>query len=420
MNDEKAKALLSLLFGEKLRSACRESVYAALNRAALRRADLPDTLTGGVALWGMAGESSGMGQCCRSMASALEASDLPYALHPLHSRAGGTLSLDAYADALREERDMAVNLFCANADCTGYFLRQSGAGVLKGRKNIALWAWELPNFPKRWKSAFDWYDEIWTISEFCRGAIAAATDKTVRVLPLCVEPKPQQGLSRADFGLPEDKLLYLSMYDARSIQARKNPHAAIAAYCAAFPEEGDTALVLKISGGEQGRAEARELREAITRRDIYIIEGVLPAEKLYALMGLCDVFVSLHRSEGFGYPIAEAMSLGLAAVVTGYSGNMDFCTADNACCVGYTLRELGDAAVAPYEPHQLWAEPDVSEAAAYMRRLRDDESFRLRLAKAGQAAVREKYSAEACGRAVERALKPVLPSPSGEGGTAKP
>ena len=404
MNDEKAKAFLGRLFGERLRSACRESVYAALNRATLRRTAAPEALTEGVALWGMAAESSGMGQCCRSMASALAASALPFSLHPLHSRAGGTLALDAYADALEEKRDMAVNLFCANADCTGYFLRQSGAGVLKGRKNIALWAWELPEFPKRWKPAFDWYDEIWTISEFSRGAIAKATDKSVRVLPLCVEPKPRQGRKRVDFGLPEDKLLYLSMYDARSIQARKNPHAAIAAYCAAFPEEGDTALVLKISGGEQGKAEAQALREAITRRDIYVLEGVLPAEELYALLALCDVFVSLHRSEGFGYPIAEAMALGLAVVVTGYSGNMDFCNARNACCVGYTLRELGDAATAPYEPKQLWAEPDVNEAAVYLRRLREDADYRQSLAKAGQATVREKYSAEACARAVKDAL----------------
>ena len=405
MNDDKVKALLRLFVNDKLRARCREEVYGLLNRRTLRSAPSPENLTAGVALWGMAAESSGMGQCCRSMAAALEASSLPYALHPLRSGAGGDLDLSAYASAMQEERDMAVNLFCCNADCTGYFLRQSGAGVLKGKKNIALWAWELPEFPKRWKSAFRWYDEIWTISEFCRSAIAAATDKTVRVLPLCVEPKAEAGLTRTDFGLPEDKLLFLSMYDARSVQARKNPLASIAAYCAAFPEEGDTALVLKISGGAQGHAQAEELRASLRRKDIYIIEGVLPSERLYALLSLCDVFISLHRAEGFGYPIAEAMALGKAVVVTGWSGNTDFCSPDNACCVGYTLKKLGDAAVPPYEPQQLWAEPDVNEAAAFLRRLREDGSYRETIAKAGQATVREKYSARACAEAVERALK---------------
>lgn len=404
MKDEKVKALLRLVLNDKVRERSREAVYALANRRTLRKAPSPAALTEGVALWGMAAESSGMGQCCRSMAAALEASSLPYALHPLHSGAGGALDLSAYAEAMAEEREMAVNLFCCNADCTGYFLRQSGAGVLKGKKNIALWAWELPEFPKRWRSAFRWYDEIWTISEFCRSAIAAATDKTVRVLPLCVEPRAEAGVSRRDFGLPEDALLFFSMYDARSVQARKNPYASIAAYCAAFPEEGDTALVLKISGGAQGHAEAEELRSALRRKDIYIIEGVLPAERLYALLSLCDVFLSLHRAEGFGYPIAEAMALGKATVVTGWSGNMDFCTAENACCVDYTLHPLGDAAVAPYEPQQLWAEPDIRQAAAYLRRLREDEGYRESIAKAGQSAVREKYSAEACARAVRDAL----------------
>ena len=404
MNDDNAKALLRFFLNDKLRERCREEVYDLLNRRTLRSAPFPEQLTEGVALWGMAAESSGMGQCCRSMAAALEASALPYALHPLRSRAGGGLELSAYAEAMAEERDMAVNLFCCNADCTGYFLRQSGPGVMKGKKNIALWAWELPEFPKRWKNAFRWYDEIWTISTFCRSAIAAATDKSVRVLPLCVEPEPEEGLKRADFGLPEKALLFLSMYDARSIQARKNPLAAIAAYCAAFPEEGDTALVLKISGGAQGHAEAEELRTAIRRKDIYILEGIMPARRLYALTSLCDVFISLHRAEGFGYPIAEAMALGKAVVVTGWSGNMDYCSPDNACCVGYTLKALGDAAVPPYEPTQRWAEPDIGQAAGYLRRLREDESYREALAKAGQDTVREKYSAQACAQAIRDAL----------------
>lgn len=405
MKDSKAKALARVLLSDTIRERSRESVYALLNYCTLRAAPGPGALTEGVALWGLAEESSGMGQCCRSMASALEVSSLPYALRPLHSRAGGNLDISRYAAALSDPRAMQINLFCCNADCTGYFLREAGAAQLKGRKNIALWAWELPEFPKRWHSAFRWYDEIWTISEFCREAIAKATDKPVRVLPLCVEPKVEEGVSRADFGLPDDRFLFFSMYDARSIQARKNPLASIAAYCAAFPEEGQTALVLKISGGSQGRSEAEELRTAIQRKDIYILEGVLPAGRLYALMGLCDAFVSLHRSEGFGYPIAEAMALGKPVIVTGWSGNMDFCGNNNACCVSYSLRPLGDSAVSPYEPAQIWAEPSIEEAAAYMRRLSEDAVFRSAIADAGKRTVNAKYSAEACAKAIVAALK---------------
>lgn len=406
MNDSTVKTLARLLLSEKLRAGWRERVYAFLNRRTLRRAKAPQALTPGIALWGMAAESSGMGQCCRSAARALLTGDIPFALRPLHSRAGGTLELSAFAEALAEERLMSVNLFCFNADCTGYFLRQAGAEQLKGRKNIALWAWELPEFPKEWSSAFEWYDEIWTISEFCRAAIARATDKRVRVLPLCVEPEAEPGLTRGDFGLPEGRTLFLAMYDARSIQERKNPGGALAAYCAAFPEDrGETALILKIGGGEQGRQEADALRSGLGRSDILILEDVLSEARLYALMSLCDVFISLHRSEGFGFPIAEAMALGLPAVVTGYSGNMDFCTPENSVCVGYTLRPLGEAAVPPYGSEQLWAEPDIPAAACALRRLHEDRAYRQALGLAGQTAVRERCSAENCFRFLRTALE---------------
>ncbi len=404
MKDDKAKALLRRLLPDSFRARCRERVYALLNSLTLARAQAPDVLTDGVALCGLAGESSGMGQCCRSMAAALTASPLPFSLRPLHSGAGGQLDLAPYAAALTEERDMAVNLFCCNADCTGYFLRQRGAQVLKGRKNIALWAWELPEFPRRWQGAFRWYDEIWTISEFCRASIAAATDKPVRLIPLSVGPVPEKGLCRGDFGLPEGKLLFLSMYDARSIQARKNPRAAIDAYCRAFPPEGNTALVLKVSGGRQGAQEAAGLRASLRRGDIYIMEGELSAPRLYALMDLCDVFVSLHRSEGFGYPIAEAMALGKAVVVTGWSGNMDFCTPENACCVGYTLRALGADAVPPYEPHQRWAEPDMDDAVRFLRRLGEEEGFREALGRQARQDIRQRYSPDFCAKALMEAL----------------
>lgn len=405
MKDEQLKSLLRRFTGEAFRADCREGVYALLNSLSLALAPKPSSLCDGVALWGMLDESSGMGQCARSMAAALEQTSLPFALRPLRSGAGGDGDYSPFDYALSEKREMGINLFCANADCTGYFLRQSGAKVLKGRKNIALWAWELPEFPSRWSSAFRWYDEIWTISQYCQSSISRATEKSVKCLPLCVDPHKEQGLTRRDFGLPEDTLLFLSMYDARSIQKRKNPLGALHTYCSAFPEGSGTALVLKVGGGLQGRKEAQILRTYAQRSDIYIIEDVLSKPRLYALMELCDVFISLHRAEGFGYPVAEAMALGKAVVVTGWSGNMDYCHKDNACCIDYTLRPLGKDATAPYDAHQLWAEPDVDCATQALQRLKEDASYRKLLGANAQREIALRYSPKVCATALMEALE---------------
>ena len=174
------------------------------------------------------------------------------------------------------------------------------------------------------------------------------------------------------------------------------------AYLKAFPEEnGETALVIKIIGGTVPQS-VRNLMGS--RRDIFLLEGSFERSRTDALIDLCDVFVSLHRAEGFGLPIAEAMFLGKAVVVTGWSGNMDFCSSNNACCVKYTLSPIGKLATPPYDAWQRWAEPDIDDAAAHLCRLRTDPVFRHQLARNGQEHIRSFYSPQRCGEVMRERL----------------
>ncbi|MBQ2896158.1 MAG: glycosyltransferase family 4 protein, partial [Oscillospiraceae bacterium] len=338
----------------------------------------------------------------RILALGAQEAGIPLSLQPLRSREGATVAIEDLAPLCSGENAMRANLFVFNADCSGAFLHQCGAAVLRGRYNIAHWSWELPEFPKRWDAAFAPYDEIWTISEFCRDAIAARTGKSVRVIPYGIRPNPDRTLTRADFGLPEDRLLYLCMCDLRSTAQRKHPLGALDAYCRAFPEEnGETALVIKLIGGSVPQSVRTRMAG---RSDILLLEGSYERSRADALLSLCDVFISLHRSEGFGLPIAEAMVLGKAVVATGWSGNMDFCSSDNACCVRYTLTEIGRLAVAPYDAWQRWAEPDIDDAAGYLRRLRSEPDWRRSLAAAGQETILSRYSPRCCGEAIRSRL----------------
>jgi len=390
------------LLPPSLRQRLREPVYDFLNRRACRTAALPAALQPGVRLYGLLDEASGMGSAARILALGCREAEISLSLCPLHSGSGKTVAIDDLSPLCREENDMGCNLFVFNADCSGAFLHQCGAGVLRGRYNIAHWSWELPEFPARWDRAFEPYDEIWTISEFCRSAIEARTDKPVRVIPYGILPAPDKSLSRADFSLPEGRLLYLCMCDLRSTAQRKHPIGALEAYLRAFPEEnGETALVIKLIGG----AAPRSLKKLMgSRRDIFLLEGSFERSRTDALLNLCDVFISLHRAEGFGLPIAEAMALGKAVVVTGWSGNMDFCSSDTACCVKYRLAPIGRLATPPYDAWQSWAEPDIDDAAACLRRLREEPHWRQQLARRGQAHIQSRYSPQRCGAAMRERL----------------
>jgi glycosyltransferase involved in cell wall biosynthesis len=278
-----------------------------------------------------------------------------------------TLARQEHAITEHSRDNLNVNLICVNADALPHFAFRVGGQFFDGRYTVGLWAWEIEQFPDDFSEAFDLVDEVWALSEFARAAIAPHTDKPVFAFPLPIEvPVRGTTLRRTDLGLP-DKPYFLFAFDLLSVMERKNPLGLIKAFREAFePNEGPT-LVIKALSGKHKLADLETLRMAVAGEpDVILIERHLDRDDNLALIELCACYVSLHRSEGFGLTIAEAMSYGRPVIATAYSGNLDFMTPDTSYPVPYR-----DGAVPkncePYPVGAYWAEPDLQEAARLMR-----------------------------------------------------
>ena len=357
----------------------------------------------GVNLVGYFYSETGVGQSVRAARGALEAAAVSLSLRCAGDR-GPSLKQDRSAGPMSTVFPYSTNLFYVNADETANVWGSLGEPFYRNHHNIGFWVWELEEFPGRWMDSFAPYHEIWTPSTFCRDAVGRRAPIPVFSIPYAVDPAAPPGMDRQYFGLAPDRFIFLAAFDALSVMERKNPLAVIQAFERAFGADSRCQLVVKVNNA-QARPQCVEiLRNACSSDSVRVFESTLAHDEMYALTQSVDCAVSLHRSEGFGLFIAEAMYFGKPVIVTNYSGNTDFTHADNALLVGYRMIPVGHNCD-PYGPACLWADPDVEQAASFMASIAGDAGLRTRLANAGQAAVKASLSPAAVGQLMRQRLE---------------
>jgi glycosyltransferase involved in cell wall biosynthesis len=301
-----------------------------------------------------------------------------------------------------------ANLFFLNADEMPSAWEHYGESGFGGRYNIGYFAWELSQYPEPWKASLTHLQELWAPTEFIRQALLPATSLPVVHMPFVVEPGQPGPHTRADFGLPPDRFLFLFFFDFRSFVSRKNPQAVLEAFFRAFPAGGSAQvhLVIKVNGQrdrpDEYAAFLADLRMQDTR--ISVIDTALDDKGIKSLVALCDTFVSLHRSEGFGRGLAEAMYYGKPVIGTAYSGNLDFMTPDNSCLVDYRLIDLAEGDY-PFWQGQQWADADVTQAADYMQRLVSEPGYADRVGSNARAHILTHHSSRAVGQCIRARLE---------------
>ncbi len=366
---------------------------------------LPPTVESfGVNLVGYFQAETGMGEVARSLARAFETTDVPVSLHSLDLNVLARNDDDSF-EASGSDFPYDLNLFMVNADQVLPVFEHLGPEVFSGRFNAGFWLWELESFPERWRGAFDLLHEVWTPSSFCVDSISGAAPVPVRRVPLPVEAKVEARFDRQHFDLPEDPFVFLFMFNFLSYVERKNPLALIRAFKEAFGDDDSALLVFKTAQSDFAQGSAERIRQEIgAAKNVRVLDGYLDRSEITALTAISDAYVSLHRSEGFGLTLAEAMLLGKPVVATPYSGNADFFDLNNGFPVRYELVELAEDA-GPYPAGTRWAEPDVGHAAELMRRVYERREEDRPLLERARRDVEEKLSYASVGRELERRVR---------------
>ena len=309
-----------------------------------------------------------------------------------------------------------INIYHLNGDEIDISLARLQHRLPDGAYNIVYPFWELSKYPAPWAEKLKLFDEIWAPSQFIHNALEKSVKKPIVHMPLPVELKFSTFMGRQDFGFPESSFLFLSFLDFRSYVDRKNPFASIEVFekiCESKPF-ADVQLVLKFHGGkDSSNAQAgcqrflERIHQSPFANQIILVDRILSENEVKNLIRCCDCFISLHRSEGFGLVMAEAMYLAKPVIATAYSSNIDFMDEQTAYMVNYKLIPVGVEQY-PYADGQVWADPDVEKAAEFALKLLDNPASGRGIEQRASQRIRTHFSYLAMGLRYKQRIDTII------------
>ena len=336
----------------------------------------------------------GLGEAARLVVRALDAAEIPTGL--VNVPLAGRMAEAAFAERVATADRHGTALSIAGATQLAKFARRS----CRGQMNIAYPYWELPTFPKAWSRVFQGFDTYWAPTTFIRDMLMSCQDRPVQLIPQPVVLPDTSPAPRESHG----PLKVFTFFDYDSFMSRKNPMGAIRAFLAAFPAgTEDVELVIKARGApsEQSRTELLDL--ARTDRRIKVLDRLVSRAEMTALMADCDVFISLHRSEGFGLGCAEAMAQGKIVVATDFGGTRDFISAETGYPVAFAPVAL-TAEDYPGAHGSHWAEPSIEHAVSILQDIYSDPARATERSMAGFRHLQKNNSFAAVGAKIRAAL----------------
>lgn len=355
-----------------------------------------------VVYYGYVFDASGYGHAARAY------------IHALHN-AGITLSVVDLANHSRQVRDELVESLVGRELKADFHLfhgipPQWARLAFRLPNAIGMTVWETDMMPTRWRNILSHVMEVWLPSEFNISTFRQALDTPIFKLPHAIlpfnsngdEPEPNQF-----FDITERDFVFYSLFEW---QDRKSPVGLIESFLRAFPTDGEAVLIIKANPGaadlaRQALAHARQQTRSKAR--VAIRCEAWSEAQIEALHGRGDCYVSLHRGEGWGYPLFEAASRGTPVIATSYSGPLEYLNSQHHHLVKCGLSPVRQP-YHYYHPRMRWAEPDLSHATQLIRWVYDNGKLAKQQAVKGAERIQRSYSLDSVGAMARNRLLTLL------------
>ena len=348
---------------------------------------------------GYAEGNLGLGQALRNNLRAAQAVALPFGIYPFRIGITKRLLHPFMPERYDTVHAYDVNIILVATEQMPNVLRSVDARLLTNTHNVLQTFWELAKAPEAWRPILRSVDEIWAPSTFVANAFRPIFSGPINLVPPAVNVGEAPAYERDHFGMVPNRFYFMFSFDYHSSPYRKNPIGALQAFQRAFHKnDGNVGLIIKSIGNLNRYAEmTAELRQAAaTNSQIILIERNISRAEILGLICASDAYISLHRSEGFGMGMAEAMNFGRIVIATDYSGSTDFLTQQTGFPIKFSVRPVAVHEY-PWSDKQFWAEPDISSAAAAMQMILKFPHIARERADAGQKFVQQKYGIIAVG-----------------------
>jgi glycosyltransferase involved in cell wall biosynthesis len=347
---------------------------------------------GGVNIYGFANTICGLGHNMRIIIQALEKAKIPYNLNIQNPH-------NKYENFYQDENFnyFNTNLILCNPDFD--FENFVGNNYIKDKYNITLWAWELEELPMKWIQVSEKFDEIWTISEFCKKSFEnCLPGKKIHQLNIPGEYKKKRNKKECKEILKlSDKFIVCFTFDAHSDIERKNPLAVIDTFNNSLLKYQECLLVIK---SHNLNFQQKSLLNSKLNKNILLINEDWSSEKMEILFNAMDVYISLHRSEGSGLTMMESIMLENPVVCTGWSGNLDFCLSDKCQLVDYEKIDISKESIyykmfdSPVKWSVKWADPKIEDASKKLIEVYQNYNHYQKLVKENKEFIEKNYNVE--------------------------
>lgn len=287
--------------------------------------------------------------------------------------------------------------------------RYKDTNIFKSKYNIFYLNWESEHFPLEYINNLSVYDEIWVPAQYCKDSLKRHFRKTINVIPYPIEIALQDNIDEiATSFFNKNSFNFLFIFDYNSTLERKNTLNLIEAFQLAFESnDSSVSLTIKTSRSTRFKNEKKSIFDKISNhKNIFIVEEIFEKNTLHNIINSCDCYVSLHRSEGFGLTMAEAMYFSKPVIATGYSGNLEFMDHENSFLVDYEMTKI-DSDITNYEKNTIWSNPNVKHASELMKLVRTNSEQVKTIALNGNKTIVSKMSNETIGGLIKNKLEKI-------------